>query len=61
MSAPNVLFAVARSEQGRAVACGAIVLEADYGELKRMFTDPEYRGKGIARVLLSLLEAEARA
>jgi len=61
LSAPNVLFAVARDEQGSAVACAAIVLEANYGELKRMFTSPGFRGRGIAGRLLNFLEAEARS
>ncbi len=61
LSAPNVIFAVARDEGGRAVACGAIVLEREYGELKRMFTVPECRGQGLARSLLQCLEAEAAA
>ena len=61
LSAPNVLFAVARDEQGKAVACAAIVLEPEYGELKRMFTSPGFRGRGIAGRLLNFLEAEARA
>ncbi|TXC66478.1 GNAT family N-acetyltransferase [Piscinibacter aquaticus] len=59
LSAPNVIFAVARDAAGRAVACGAIVLEAGYGELKRMFTRPECRGQGLARALLQRLETEA--
>lgn len=57
---PNVLFAVARDAGGAAVGCGAIVLEPGYGELKRMFTQPSHRGKGIAAALLALLESEAR-
>jgi putative acetyltransferase len=57
---PKVLFAVARSDDGAAVACGAIVLEAEYGELKRMYTRPEQRGQGIARRLLDFLEAQAQ-
>ncbi|OWQ88329.1 GNAT family N-acetyltransferase [Roseateles terrae] len=61
LSAPNVLFAVARDGQGAAVACGAIVVGAEYGELKRMYTLPSHRGQGIARGLLALLEAEAQA
>lgn len=61
LSQPNVLFAVARDGQGRAVACGAIVVGPDYGELKRMYTLPSHRGQGIARALLALLESEAGA
>ena len=61
LSASNVLFAVARDDAGRALACGAIVLEREYGELKRMFTLPECRGQGLARSLLQRLETEAAA
>lgn len=61
LSAPHVIFAVARSDAGRAVACGAIVMERGYGELKRMFTLPEHRGQGLARALVQRLEAEAGA
>ncbi|MYM39945.1 GNAT family N-acetyltransferase [Duganella qianjiadongensis] len=57
---PNVLFGVVRSDDGQALACGAIVLEAQYGELKRMYTRPEQRGKGIARRLLEFLEVQAQ-
>lgn len=56
----NVLFAVARSDHGKVVACGAIVLEATYGELKRFYTSPSQRGKGIAKGLLIFLEESAR-
>jgi putative acetyltransferase len=59
LSRPNVLFAVARDERGAAVGCGAIVLEAGYGELKRMYVRPAIRGAGIAKSLLATLEAEA--
>lgn len=58
---PHVLFAVARDVAGQAVACGAIVLEAEFGELKRMFVSPSARGQGVGRRLLSLLEDEAAA
>lgn len=61
LSQPNVLFAVARDGEGRAVACGAIVVGPTYGELKRMYTLPSHRGQGIARALLALLESEARS
>jgi len=61
LSAPNVLFAVARDGQGRAVGCGAIVIGTEFGELKRMFVRPESRGQGIAAQLLGFLENEAKA
>ena len=42
---------------GRVVACGGVQpLDADTGELKRMYVRPAYRGRGIARQLLSALE-----
>lgn len=61
LSRPNVLFAVARDEAGRAVGCGAVVLEPAYGELKRMFVRPDRRGQGTAKALLGFLEAQARS
>lgn len=56
---PQVLFAVARSAAGRALGCGAIVLEAGYGEIKRMYVSPAARGQGVARQLLAFLESQA--
>ena len=60
LSQPNVLFAVARDDAGEAIACGALVLGASYGELKRMVVRPESRGAGIGRALLAFLEREAQ-
>ena len=56
---PNVLFAVARDADGRALGCGAVVLLDGYGELKRMFVRPEQRGLGVAKQLIRFLEGEA--
>ncbi|MBN8754806.1 MULTISPECIES: GNAT family N-acetyltransferase [Variovorax] len=61
LSAPNVLFAVARDAGGKAVGCGAIVVGTEFGELKRMFVRPENRGQGIAARVLNFLESEAAA
>jgi len=56
---PRFIFAVARID-GRAVGCGAVrELDRLVGEIKRMFVRPEHRGRGIARRVLSALEAEA--
>ncbi|WP_395402856.1 GNAT family N-acetyltransferase [Pseudoduganella sp. UC29_106] len=57
---PNVLFAVARSPEGAAVGCGAIVVTPEFGEVKRMFVSPAARGQGVARRLLGALETEAQ-
>lgn len=44
-------------ENGLAIACGAIKLYVDQTmEVKRMFVDPEFRGKGIASLVLKELE-----
>jgi putative acetyltransferase len=59
LSQPNVVFAVARDDSGKAIACGALVLGPGFGELKRMYVMPELRGQGIAKALLNRLEAEA--
>lgn len=61
LSQPNVIFAVGRDAVGQAVACGAIVLTPEFGELKRMFVSPAARGQGLAKRLLAALEAEAAA
>jgi len=61
LAAPHVLFAVARDDEGRAVACGAIVLGPAFGELKRMYVKPGLRGRGVASDLLRRLEEAAAA
>jgi putative acetyltransferase len=55
----NVLFAVARDDAGHAVGCGAVVLCAEFGELKRMYVSPRVRGQGVAKKLLAALESQA--
>lgn len=60
LTQPGVRFAVARNAQGRAVGCGAVVLEEGFGELKRMYVAEQSRGQGVARRLLSVLEQAAR-
>ena len=58
---PNVLFAVARGAAGQLLGCAAIVLEPDFGELKRMVVQPAARGQGVAQALLALLQQHAVA
>ncbi len=54
----NVRFFVAR-DGGRAVACGALRIHPDYGEIKRMYVHPSVRGLGLGAQMLALLEATA--
>ncbi|MFM2088465.1 MAG: hypothetical protein RLZZ237_3334 [Pseudomonadota bacterium] len=55
----SLLFAVARDANGLAVACGAIVVTPEFGEIKRMYLHPDSRGLGLAQRLLAVLEAQA--
>ena len=60
-AAPDGHFVVA-VEQGRAVACGGLArYDGREGEIRRMYVDPEARGRGLSRAILSALEAAARA
>ncbi|MBL0089361.1 MAG: GNAT family N-acetyltransferase [Ideonella sp.] len=61
LSQPEVLFAVVRDEAGAAMACGAVVLGAQWGEVKRMFVQPAWRGQGVSQRLLDFLQTEAIA
>jgi putative acetyltransferase len=56
----NVRFLVAR-DGGRAVACGALRIHPDYGEIKRMYVHPANRGMGLGARMLIELETTARA
>ncbi|HSS92408.1 MAG TPA: GNAT family N-acetyltransferase [Candidatus Dormibacteraeota bacterium] len=53
-------FVIAR-DGGRAVGCGAIrLLDTTTAEVKRMYVEPDERGKGVGRAVLDSLEATAR-
>jgi len=53
-------FLVARDGK-RAVGCGAIrLLNATTAEAKRMYVEPDQRGKGVGRAVLAGLEAAAK-
>lgn len=58
---PEVAFYVAR-RAGRVVGYGALVAQdaGSWGEIKRMYVDPQTRGQGIGRRVLEALEAHAR-
>lgn len=55
---PNIRFFIARLN-GEAVACGGIGFYDGYAELKRMYSKPAVRGRGVAKAVLARLEAEA--
>lgn len=57
---PHVRFFVA-SLDGVASGCGGVALFEHYAEVKRMFTRPQARGRGVAKALLRKIEDEARA
>ena len=53
---------VARNGSGEAVAMGALkVIGPGLGEVKRMYTLPDWRGKGIGRSILNAILHQARA
>jgi putative acetyltransferase len=56
----GVAFFVMR-EDGLAAGCGGIKLfGTDYGELKRMYVRPRYRGAGLGKLMLDHLAQYAR-
>jgi putative acetyltransferase len=56
---PNIRFYMATYDQ-QVVGCGALRLETDYAEVKRMYVRSTYRGLGIGYRLLGNLENVAR-
>lgn len=57
---PHVRFFIVTLD-GAAVGCGGVALFDDYAEVKRMYTRPAARGRGLAKALLQRIEDEARA
>ena len=59
--AEGVAFFVIRHD-GAPAGCGGIqMFGSEYGELKRMYVRPQYRGLGLAKALLDQLADHARA
>lgn len=56
----SVAFFVASYDEQLA-ACGGVKLFADYGEVKRMYVRPAFRGKGLGKAILNHLAEHARA
>ena len=60
LAPPSGVFVVVRLD-GRTVGCGGVQrVDADVGEVKRMWIDPTCRGLGLARRLLAELERHGR-
>ena len=61
MAEPGVTLYVARDETGAAVGMGALKEHGEgLGEVKRMFTYPQIRGKRVGAAILRQVEALAR-
>ena len=60
MDAPGAAFVIARVN-GQPVGCGALrPMEPGVGEVKRMYVEPDMRGRGLSRQILQKLEDTAR-
>ena len=57
--APNIHFYTARMGDD-ILGTGALMVKADYGEVKSMFVSESARGKGVAAALLRQIEDTAR-
>lgn len=56
MAGDDTTVFVARDEAGKAIGIGALkVHSAELGEVKRMFTDPDVRGKRVGSALLDAI------
>jgi len=59
--ADGVAFFVVR-DNGAPAACGGIKLfGAEYGEIKRMYVRPQFRGSGLGKLMLDHLASYARS
>ncbi|WP_342069901.1 GNAT family N-acetyltransferase [Yoonia algicola] len=59
LMAPNIYFYTARMGD-EVLGTGALMVKANYGEVKSMFVSESARGKGVAAALLRQIEDTAR-
>ena len=59
LAAPNV-YMIGVECEGALVGIGAIKLQIGYAEIKRMFVDDAFRGRGFADLIIGELENHAR-
>ena len=59
--ADGVHFFVLRSDGAPAACGGVLVVDGEYGEIKRMYVRPEFRGRGFGRRILEHLAGHARS
>lgn len=60
-TADDILVFYVAFDGDRAVGIGALRgIDAEHGEVKRMYVDPDYRGSGVAGMILRTLEEDAR-
>jgi GNAT superfamily N-acetyltransferase len=57
----QVAFFVLRADGGPAGCGGIMLVGREYGELKRMYVRPEFRGAGFGKMLIDHLAQHARA
>src|SRR5690348_15528584 len=55
---PHIRFFLAHAEQ-QAVGCGGVAFFDGFGEVKRMYVRPHWRGRGVADAVMARLVAEA--
>src|SRR5579884_851170 len=57
---PHIRFFIAFVD-GQAAGCGGVALFQEFAEVKRMYSRPALRRRGVAKALLARLQAEALA